>query len=121
MSSMTISPKAIRSITVPSSNELHVDAHKYNLASVLLGETTTLNLPTNPVNGSKVEWRITAAGGDRSVIFDPGIIIPNSSTVTSPITVGEGKTTLILIEYNGYYKVWMLVAYIDQYVMSLPG
>ena len=121
MSSMTIIPKTIRPITVPSSSNLNVDAHKYNLVSVMLSETTTLEAPTNPINGSRIEWRITATGGDQTVNFGAGITIPSSSAVTSPITVSNGKTTLILIEYNSYYNVWMMVAYIDQYVMSLPG
>ena len=115
MSSMSIAPKLVKHTTVSSSSSLNIDASKFNVVDVVLTEASELMPPTNQINGSKVEWRIKASGANRDVTINTDIIIPSSATVTSPVTINDGDTTLFMLEYNESLAKWMLIAYIEGY------
>jgi hypothetical protein len=72
----------------------------------------TLAAPTNPTDGMRRIWEITASAADRSLTLATGTAgsFELTTNITSPITITNGKTQFIGAVYNSTRNRWTVLA-----------
>ncbi len=73
----------------------------------------TLNPPTNPVDGMKWKYRVTASGADRTLTVNAAILAPSDGTFAGTKVLTSGLSYLIQLEYWG--SAWHLETLIGGY------
>ena len=73
----------------------------------------TVNPPTNAVAGMALELWLTCDSTSRGLSFNPAILIPDGSSLTSPKALTAGKTYIAVLRYSG--TAWLLVSFIGGY------
>jgi hypothetical protein len=71
--------------------------------------------PADPVDGAVVNFRILASGTDVAMSLDPAIVIPTSSTFTSPVTIDESTKARMTLQYDSDFGAWCLIQFINGY------
>lgn len=79
---------------------------------VTITDDRTLGVPTNPADGMRKIWEVTASGADRNLTLATGTSGSFELTVniTSPITIPSGKTQFIGAVYNSSRARWTVLA-----------
>ena len=90
---------------------------QYTNNRVLATGNFTIEEPTGTSDGAIVNFWITGDGASPEVTLGDGIVIPSSSSVTSPFTVPIGTKTRIALQYDAEQNggQWELVQYIPGY------
>jgi hypothetical protein len=83
------------------------------LQKAALTGAMTIDEPTNPVEGARLELWLTASGANRSLDVDPAIVLPSESAVSFPKTLTSGQTYALMLRYNG--SAWWLVSLVGGY------
>ena len=88
------------------------DASTGNIFTVSITGDQTLAVPTNPTDGQKCVWRVTASGANRTLTLASG---PGGfrfgTTITALTIITSGKTDYIGAIYNSTAGYWDVVAY----------
>jgi hypothetical protein len=84
------------------------------LQKVSLTGDITLNAPSNPVEGARLEVWLTASGADRDLSLN-NIELPSDSGIGFPKTLTEGLTYIVLVRYIGGGVGWVLVSCVGGY------
>ena len=71
--------------------------------------------PSDPVDGAVVNLRVLASGTDVAMSLDAAIVIPDSSTFTSPVTIAESKKARLTLQYDSDLAAWCLIQFINGY------
>jgi hypothetical protein len=89
------------------------DASQGNLFRCTLTADRTLGTPTNPTDGQKVMWELTASGANRTPTLSGGFVMGTSGVTISAIA--SGTTDYIGAIYNATAGVWRVIAYAKGY------
>lgn len=79
---------------------------------VTITANRTLGVPTNPSDGMRRIWEVTASGADRDLALTTGSAgsFELTTNITSPITITSGKTQFIGAIYNATRDRWTVLA-----------
>jgi len=79
---------------------------------VTITANRTLGVPTNPSDGMRRIWEVTASGGDRDLALTTGSAgsFELTTNITSPITITSGKAQFIGAIYNASRDRWTVLA-----------
>ena len=75
----------------------------------------TINAPTSGVDGDFVRMWISASGVAIALSLQGTIVIPTSSTFTSPQTIAIGKKARLTIQYDATRTAWEIVTFVNGY------
>lgn len=84
-----------------------------NLFRVTMTGNATLGAPTNPTDGQKALWQVTASGADRVLTLATGAagaFAFGTDLTTNPITITSTKTAYIGAIYNSAAGRWHVIA-----------
>lgn len=72
----------------------------------------TLGVPTNPTDGMRRIWEVTASGANRNLALTTGSAgsFELTTNITSPIIITSGKTQFIGAIYNSSRSRWTVLA-----------
>lgn len=72
----------------------------------------TLGVPTNPADGMRRIWEVTASGANRNLTLSTGTAgsFELTTGITSPITITSGTTHFIGAVYNASRARWTILA-----------
>lgn len=89
----------------------------FQLYRILATGDITFAKPTGTVDGANIEIWVTASGADRNISFLSDIVVPTSSTFTSPKTIASGKKAKILLQYDATLNggQWEITSFINGY------
>ncbi|OYW74633.1 MAG: hypothetical protein B7Z37_16925 [Verrucomicrobia bacterium 12-59-8] len=94
---------------------LTINAPSERFHRIPLTGDMALAAPTSGADGVRVRLWLVASGGARTVTLDAAIVIPTTSTLTSPFTVASGTKTKLLLEYDASRSAWEVASYIAGY------
>lgn len=77
-----------------------------------VGGGVTHAFPASPSAGDRAKYYVTPTGS-KTLDFDAAILRPSDSGLSLPKTMTDGKTYIVLMEYNG--TAWMLVSLVGGY------
>lgn len=104
-------------VTVTFSSTLTVaGSADLNYRCSLTGDVT-IATPTSPADGAEVKFWLTASGGARNITFAGGIVVPTSSSFTSPFNLASGKKAKAMLQYDSVLNggQWELTSFIPGY------
>lgn len=100
-------------IALTDATTITTDASRGSHCRVTLAGNRTLATPTNPTDGQRIIWEVTAAGADRTLTLSTGFAFGSDITALSPVV--SGKTDFIGAIYNAAAGKWRIVAYVKGY------
>jgi hypothetical protein len=79
---------------------------------VTIAGDRTFGVPTNPTDGMRRIWEVTASGASRNLALSTGTSgsFELTTGITSPITIADGKTQFIGAIYNSTRARWTVIA-----------
>ncbi len=83
------------------------------ILKVTMTGATTLNVPTNGVEGQKLEYQFTASGGNRALTFHASLAFPSDYTPTNPVTIASGLTRIVQLQKGP--SAWMVLTNLGDY------
>jgi hypothetical protein len=89
----------------------------FTLYRIVATGSVLLNKPSSTLDGSNVEIWLTSLGGAYNVALTGSIVVPVSSSFTSPQTIPSGKKAKILLQYDAVLNggQWELTTFISGY------
>ena len=94
------------------SSVITTDARQANLFRVSLAGNRTLAAPTNPVDGQRIVWEITASGGQRQLALATGAGgFVFGRDIAGLTAIAAGTTDYLGAIYNIATNRWRVVAY----------
>lgn len=102
-------------VTAAYATPLVVAAAYYVVYRCVLTGDVTIGLPTGGTDGNSVTFWLTASGAVRNVSLNAAIVIPSSSTFTSPQAIASGAKASIMLQYDATRGKWELVSFINGY------
>lgn len=99
-------------VTLTYGATTNTDASQGSLFRVTLTGDTTLAAPTNPVDGQRVVWELTASGGARTVTLATGAAgaFKFGTSITALGVVASGTTTFLGALYRTSSTRWHVLA-----------
>jgi len=98
------------------SGSVGTDVSTGQIFDMTLTGATTLNLPTNPVDGVTIRWRITQDGtGGHSVSLHADFVIPSSASSPLPWSTAANATDILAATYHATRAKWDVVAFVPGY------
>lgn len=85
-----------------------------SLYRCILTGAVTVNPPAGGADGNVVILWLTASGGARNISFAGAIVVPTSSSFTSPYSLTSGKKAKILLQYDATLNggQWELTSFV---------
>lgn len=94
-----------------STSAIPTDATAANLFRVTIAGNRTLAAPTNPTDGQRIVWEVTASGGARTLSLATGAGgFVFGSDISALTSIASGTTDVIAAIYNASINRWRLVA-----------
>lgn len=77
----------------------------------------TINVPSSQNDDVELQYWVTSSGGAYTLSLASGIVIPSSSSFTSPYTMTSGKKVKVMLQYDGTLNggQWELTSLIGNY------
>ena len=99
-------------VTLTDAATIATDASLSNYFRVSMAGNRTLGIPTNPTDGQKVIWELTASGGARTVTPTTGSTgaFKFGSDFTNIPTIASGTTTFMGAIYRSSTSRWHIVS-----------
>jgi hypothetical protein len=99
-------------VTLTDAATIATDASAGKHFRVSIGADRTLGVPTNPTDGMRRIWEVTASGADRSLTLSTGTAgsFELTTNITSPIVITNGKTQFLGAVYNSTRNRWTVLA-----------
>lgn len=99
-------------VQLPDAATITTDASTGNLFRATLAGNRLLAPPTNPVDGQRIVWELTASGGPRTPSLATGAGGFAFGSDTPAITaIASDKTDILGALYNATVNRWRIVAY----------
>jgi len=100
--------------TVPYAATIAVNAASATVFRVTMTGNLTLAAPTNPTEGQRIEFELTASGAARTIAWASGATgFKFGTTVPAPTTVAQNTTTVVGATYRTSTNAWD-VRYVDE-------
>jgi hypothetical protein len=116
--STTAAPNNIIPQTVAYTSPLIVSATaSQELFRCILTGAVTIGSPTAPTDGARIGFWLSASGITCNVGVTGSIVIPTSSSFSSPYALAIGKKVKLLLEYDAVKNggQWELTSFIPGY------
>lgn len=103
--------------TLTDGANVATDASLGNLFRLTMAGNRTLDAPTNPTDGQRVIWAVTASGADRTLTLTTGTSgsFAFGTDITAVTTTVSGKTDFIGAMYSSTAARWRVIAYVKGY------
>lgn len=99
-------------VPLADTSPLATDASQGNLFRATIAGNRTLSAPTNPADGQRIVWEITASGGARTLSLATGAGGFAFGSDTSALSaIASGTTDMLAAIYNAAVNRWRVVAY----------
>lgn len=103
-------------ITLTDAATIATDASYGNQFRVTIAGNRTLGAPSNPTDGQRALWEVTASGGARTLSLAGGAGgFVFGSDITGLTATVSGKTDMIGAVYSSAANVWRVIAYAKGY------
>ncbi|MBZ6258874.1 hypothetical protein KVH22_25495 [Streptomyces olivaceus] len=112
---LTLTPNS-QVVTLTDAATIATNAARSTHFKVALTANRTLGVPTNPSDGQRVIWEVTASGGARTLSLAGGAGgFAFGSDITALTAIASGKTDFIGAVYSATANAWRVVAYAKGY------
>lgn len=109
-------PLSLGAVTLTDGASVATNASQGNVFRLAMGGDRTLSAPTNPADGQKAIWEVTASGADRTLTLASGAGgFAFGTTVTALTITPSGTTDYIGAIYNTTANRWRVIAYAKGY------
>ncbi|MBL3664540.1 right-handed parallel beta-helix repeat-containing protein [Streptomyces sp. M2CJ-2] len=103
-------------VTLTDAATIATDASRGAHFKVSMAGNRTLGVPTNPVDGQRAVWEVTATGGARALALAGGAGgFVFGSDITGLTATASTKTDFIGAVYSATANAWRVIAYVKGY------